>query len=394
MRSDRPIRVVHAHDAIAFGGMERYLLTTLARLRERGHEAALLVPGWTDPTRASPSELIDRAITAGIPVLRAPDPGSGRATAPAREALGVRRLLRECDAEVLHLHTCRPEGGRKVTVAGRAAGVPVVRTEHCSPALFGNGSRDAAVRLCDLMTTMLLTVSEANRREQVEHLGRSAHLVRSSPIGIDLQSGHGSIADPRAARAALGIDPQRRLIGAVGRLSEMKGHDVFVEAMATVVREQPDTDAVIIGEGELRHDLQGRVDALGLTDRVRLVGFRDEVGPWIDAFDVAVLPSRSEGLPLALVEYMAHGRACVASDLESICEVAGSTAVLVPPGEPAMLARTVITLLDDPERSARLGGRARARVVERFDIDRHLDDLVDLYGGLRGGRRGRAGRTA
>jgi glycosyltransferase involved in cell wall biosynthesis len=391
-----PLSIVAAHDAIRFGGMEVYLLGLLERLGDRGNRVALLVPGFTDPWRASPSELVERARAGGIDVVRPDPPGTDRLAATARETVRTRALIARVQPDVVHVHTCRPQGGRKATLAAWSAGIPVVRTEHCSPTLFGGPKPGGpGVRITDRLTRRLLTVSEHNRQEQVEVCGRRADRIATSYTGIDLGGieleGHGT-AD---AKRAVGLDPTRRLVGVVGRLTEVKGHAHLVAAMVEVASTLDDVDLLVVGGGELESALRAQVAAAGLDGRVHLVGFRPDPRPHLRAMDVTVLPSRSEGLPLVLLEYMAHGKPAVVSDLAPLREAAGDTALFAPFGDAAELARCLLDTLGDPEAACARGRAARRRVEERFDLDRHVDELTHVYRAVaRGGRRGRAGRSA
>lgn len=391
-----PLSIVAAHDAIRFGGMEVYLLRLLERLGGRGHEVALFVPGFTDPWRASPPELIERAHERGIEVLRPGHPGTGRGAAVVRETARTRHLLTRRRPDVVHVHTCRPQGGRKSTLAAWSAGIPVIRTEHCSPTLFGGPSPGGAgVRITDRLTRQLLTVSEHNRSEQIDVCGRRADHVVTASTGIDL-TGIDAVVDTTAAKRAVGLDPRRRLVGVVGRLTEVKGHAHLVDAMARLTGTFDDVDLLIVGDGELDASLRRRVTSHGLDGRVHFVGFRADPRPHLRAIDVTVLPSRSEGLPLVLLEYMAHAKPSVLSDLPQLRDAAAETARYVPVGDVAALADAVGATLADPADARARGRAARRRVEDRFDLDDHVDDLVRRYRSVARprGRRGRAGRSA
>lgn len=156
-------------------------------------------------------------------------------------------------------------------------------------------------------------------------------------------------------------EPHAPVLGSVGRLDEQKGYELLVEALPDL----PGATAVVIGEGPLRAALEARAAELGVSDRLRLPGWSDEARGSLPTFDVFVLPSRYEGLPLSIVEAMLAGLPVVATAVGSVAEAVedGVTGFVVPPGDRAALVAALRKLLDDPELRLALGeaGRARAR---------------------------------
>lgn len=184
----------------------------------------------------------------------------------------------------------------------------------------------------------VVAVSEALAAE-VARLGVSTDRIVVQHNGVD-----GEVFTPgghREARASLGLAEDRRLVGFVGRLSHEKGPDVLVEAMAELARRDPKADAVLVGAGPFESTLRARIEALGLGDRVRMVGYRlhDELPLWLRAFDVLCLPSRREGCPNVVLESLASGRPVVASQVGGVPELLRrDNGLLVPPDRSDELA--------------------------------------------------------
>jgi glycosyltransferase involved in cell wall biosynthesis len=138
---------------------------------------------------------------------------------------------------------------------------------------------------------------------------------------------------------------------------------------------------IVAGAGPLRGRLEERARDLGIAERVRFLGIRRDRDTLYATMDAFVLPSRWEGLSLALVEAMGAGRAVVATDVGGNPEVVshGKTGLLVPPGDASALADALATVLTDGQLAQSLGSAACSDARERFSIDRHVSRLAALY---------------
>jgi glycosyltransferase involved in cell wall biosynthesis len=181
-------------------------------------------------------------------------------------------------------------------------------------------------------------------------------------------------ADPTARERLLSFFPGAgvsQIVLAAGRLSPEKGFDVLVEAAATVCREHPRAGFVLFGEGTLREALQRKIAALGLDQRFRMPGFRDDLDTLIGAADVVVLPSFTEGLPNIALEASAAGVPVVATAVggtpEAIAD--GETGLLVPSGDPGAIATRVGELLGNEALRQKLGAKGPERMRARFTFE-------------------------
>jgi len=189
----------------------------------------------------------------------------------------------------------------------------------------------------------------------------------------------------RAARRELGLPAEARIVGTIGRLSAQKNHRVLLEAAERV----PDAHFGIIGDGPERRSLFALRDRLGLGERVHLLGTRPNGARLVAAFDVFALPSRYEGLPLALLEAMGAGLPVVASDLPETREVIrpDQDGLLVPCGSASHLSEAVRHLLDSPEAAASMGKSGRERVRTEFSEQRMQEQTISVYREVLGERR-------
>ena len=154
-------------------------------------------------------------------------------------------------------------------------------------------------------------------------------------------------------------------------------------------RRLPDVRFVCVGDGELRDQLGADADRLGVADRVTFVGFRRDMDALLGACDLVVLPSLYEGLPLALIEAMAAGRAVVATDIGGTRELVmdGETGILVPPRDPTALAGAVQRVVGDDALARRLGSAGRERVFRLFSAATMVGRVVGEYDRILGSRR-------
>jgi len=188
-----------------------------------------------------------------------------------------------------------------------------------------------------------------------------------------------------SARQELGLPIEARIVGTVGRLTAQKNHRVLVES----ARRVPDAHFALIGDGPERRSLLALRDRLGLAERVHLLGARTDGARLVAAFDVFALPSRYEGLPLALLEAMGSGLPVVASDLPETREVVRprQDGLLVPCGSARDLAAALQHLLGSPEIAAGMGKAGRERVRSDFSEQRMQEETISVYRDVLGERR-------
>lgn len=250
----------------------------------------------------------------------------------------------------------------------------------------------AMERLLGRLTDHLVFVSESEMQRAarlgIRHCGCSVVLN-----GVDTGHYHGLSVDVERKKKELGIRPGSQVIGTVGRLSFPKAPECGIRAVYRLVGEKRDVVYVMVGDGEERDRVKNEISALGLEDSVILLGSRGDVGEILKVMDVFILPSRWEGLPLALLEAMACGLPAVATRVAGSAEVVqeGATGLLVEPDDPEQLATAISKLLDSPGLRKEMGAMGRRRAMEYFDHRRMSRETFDLYRRLLEIRRARRG---
>lgn len=182
-------------------------------------------------------------------------------------------------------------------------------------------------------------------------------------------------------RAALGIPGGAFLIGNVAALSPHKDHLTLLEAFAKVAVAHPAAWLVIAGDGPLRKRLEDRAAALGAADRVRFLGFREDIPQLLRALDAFVLSSTQEGLGTSILDAMAAGVPVAATASGGIPEMVrdGETGRLVPPGAPQALADALASFIEAPDQAQTLAARARAMVEESFSVGAMVEGNLAVY---------------
>lgn len=370
------LRVLHIITRLELGGAQRNTLYTAAHLnRSRFSVGLAWGPGDELDSEAREIKDLER-----YEILALTRPIALRMD--LRGLRELRRTIRSFGPDIVHTHSS------KAGILGRTAAhlekVPVV-----IHSIHGWGFTPlqspvkrrllvAAERRVAPWTDHFIAVSQANidQGRTLGLLGDEVSLIRS---GIDL-SPFGQLPDPAPVRRQLGIPDGVPVVTQIGNLKPQKAPLDFVRMAAIVVSSDPEVHFVIAGDGPLREKVGDLAGELGIADRLHLPGWWQDVPALLAATTVAVLASRHEGLPRAVVEALAAGVPVVATAVDGTPEVVhdGVNGVLAPPGEVEHLASGVCTLLEDEDRR-RLMGRAATQGLEAFDINLMVRRQEELY---------------
>lgn len=360
-----PLRVLHLVDSLARGGTERVAVELVNRLPR---EAVLPFLGTTRREGPLAGEV-------------APD--VGRLRCERRGPVGVaglvrlRQALRRQRIDLVHAHSTSLFSALVARGPARGPGRRPAIVWHDHYGAHGLAERPAWLfRLAARRVAAVVAVEPVLAAWSRDRLGvpaeRVVHLPNFVALGPDL-----------APAVDLPGDPGERIV-CVANLRPQKDHATLLAAFALVARERPRATLLLVGaapDPAARERLGGLIREGGAGERVVFLGERSDVPSILRASAVGVLASRSEGTPLALLEYGAAGVAVVATTVGGCPEVLdeGRAGVLVPPGDPAALAAGLGALLADPERRARLGEALRRRVEERYSERAVLPRLTALY---------------
>jgi glycosyltransferase involved in cell wall biosynthesis len=234
-------------------------------------------------------------------------------------------------------------------------------------------------RLSARYTARLIAVSKPDIQKGLDH--RIADQEKFCLIynGIDLEKFRQPV-DARQVRAELGLDPQSKLVGMVGRLDEQKNPMDFIRAAAIVSESCPTVQFLIIGDGVLRPDCERLIKELKLDGKVFLLGSRNDVARILPILTIMALSSLWEGLPITFLEAMSAAKPIVANDVDGASDVVvnGETGFLVTPHKPSEMAERILYLLQNERLSAEMGKTAQQR-SDYFSVKRMVRQIGSLY---------------
>jgi glycosyltransferase involved in cell wall biosynthesis len=349
-----PIRVCFMIDRLILpGGTESHLISLIRNLDRAKVKPYLCLLDPSGGTRGI-------EIAEDCPVLRL-EARSSAGLGTAATILYLARFLRAERIDVLQPYF--PRSTYLGTLAGRLAGTRrIVRTRNnmnhwMTPIhrFFG--------RVLNNMVSVTLCNSESARRAILADERPAAGSIFVIENGVDLDR-FAHIAPVSRVR-----EPNKPAnVGMVAHLRSVKGVDIFVQAAALVARSSRNVRFLVAGGGEDRVILERQIAEAGLTGRFQLLGAIDDIPGFLAGLDLAVLSSRAEGMPNAILEYMAAGRPIVAASVGSVGDLIRNEThgLLVPPEDPSALAHAIQRVLNEPDFAAELGARARLRVQQEF----------------------------
>jgi glycosyltransferase involved in cell wall biosynthesis len=384
------VRVLRVFSRLNVGGPAVHVILLAEGLEPLGYQTTVAL-GAEAPWEGDLRALADRKRVRCVDI-----PGLGREIRPladARALLALYKMMRSWRPDIVHTHTAK--AGVLGRVAARMAGIRnVVHTYH-GHVLRGyfDAGRNAAFRAVERAlarsTRVLIAVSQSVKEDLVALGIASADRIRVVPLGLELHSLAGAL--PRGGlRGEAGVSDAAPLVGIVGRLTAIKDVATFLHAADAVRARVPAARFAVVGDGELRADLEARARRLGLGGAVRFHGWRHDMAAVYGDLDVAVNTSLNEGTPVSLIEAMAAGRPVVATRVGGTPDLLGGGARgrLVPPGDAGAVADAVVeAIARGAEVEARVAS-ARAYVIAEHAVSRLVRDVDALYREMLGGVAG------
>jgi len=372
----RSLRVLHILTNLGgFGGIQEYVTNLVTMLDPNKFQVEIAVGPGDGP-------YLSRVREAGIPVHHVSLVRPVRPWTDLKAFLQLLKLLRSRHYDIVHTHMTK--GGFLGRIAARLTRTPlVVAGAHNFGVLhFHEKIVASCFWLFDkvmvaFFTDMVVSVSEQNRREVLRLRMVPPHKIVTITSGIDLRK-----FTPEVACSSRNSSLSAALVvGTVTRLVPVKGIPDLLRAMAEVVRVLPSARLVIVGDGPEREAIERQIVSLSLSSCVTLLGDRGDVVRLLSGFDVFVLASRSEGLPIAVMEAMAAGRPIVATRVGGVPELITHdvSGILVPQGDIRALAQALLSLLLDHDRRQMLGKTARQTAVQHLSLDRMAAEIEALY---------------
>lgn len=390
-----PTTVAYLLPRLEMGGTEKHVRDLVGRLDRTKFRPIVIATAEGGPLEADFADM-------GVPVFVIGYQGftrrRGQVVRRARLALNsfreIAAILRAERTAIVHAYL--PAANVLGALAGIAARTPAIVVSKRGLCHYKKGRPILAFfeNVANLAADAVLVNSDAVAaavRSAERFCGRKIRRIHNgidaaSPTasGAAAPSGGGPPLDPP-------LPPDAAAILYVANLFPYKGHLDLVEAASSVVFRFPGAHFLLAGREEgAGIEVKRRIEALGLSGNVHLLGPRDDVPSLMGAADLVVHPSHEEGFSNTILEAMAAGKAVIAANVGGVPEAVldGETGLLVPPGDPKMLAEGILSLLRDPEKARTLGGAGRRRVLDTFPLAKMVREIEDLYGTiLRGGGR-------
>jgi glycosyltransferase involved in cell wall biosynthesis len=361
----RSVRILLVTPGLGLGGSERLTLASAHGLAARGHQTLV--------AHGPPVLIDDVADEAGIARRLVSETRLTTRTLPTW-LRALRALVREFEPDVIYTQSIR------TTLASAlvAPRTPLLTTVH---GIEASEERGAALVL-RATRARVTAVSEASADGVRRHLLAPPIVV--VPPGVDVEELE------RFARQepVIPLLERQPLVACVARHFPVKGVDVLVDAWPRVLESSPRAGLVLLGEGPDHEALIARTCELGIQAAVQFTHLVQNPAPYIVAADLAVLPSRREGLPVVALEVFALERAVVATAVGGTPAIVrdGETGWLVPPEQPVALADALISALSQPDERARRARRGRALVERSYSMDAMIDRIEALCRSLATGR--------
>ncbi len=357
------------------------MLELAAGQQRRGHD--VLVVAGTIPDGERSMEHV--AVELGVPYLHVSALRRELAPRSDLEAIqAIRGTILARRADVLHTHTAKAGATGRIAAlsAGRKRPGAVVHTFH-GHVLSGyfDPRRERAFRLLERAlahaSDALIAVSAEVRDDLVRLKVAPRAKFAVIPYGFNFPAPGDAAAERRDARARLDLPDDAFVLGWAGRLTAIKRPLDLIRVVAGV----EGAVLVLVGDGEDRAATEATAAELGVADRVRFLGYRDDLASIYPAFDVFLLTSANEGAPVVLIEALAAGVPVVATAAGGTASVvdAGETGLLAPVGAVAQLQADVERLRGDDTLRAGMGELGARRMRERFSVERMVDDTDRLY---------------
>ena len=358
--------------SLDYGGSERQLVDLASGLTARGHEVRV---GVFYPGGPLEHLLVERS----VPVHHFQKKGRYETI---RFLLRVRRWLRSFGPDIVHGYLIAPNLASailkpflrpaRIVWGIRASYIDFDRYPRHEKWSFQAG------RFFCRGADLVLVNSRAGYEHHIK-LGYPQSRMRIVPNGIDTDRFRPDPEGGAGLRREWGGNQSAKLVGLVGRIDPMKGHEKFLEAAASLTGGDP-VRFVCIGSGPAgcEREMKGRAEELGLSGSLFWVPFRASMVPVYNALDLLVSCSTGEGFPNVVAEAMACGTPCVVTDVGDSAEIVGNLGAVVHPGDPAAMAAVWRQVLDDPPAPPLL----RRSIEERYSLDRMVDETERLLAGL------------
>ncbi|MEZ9909398.1 glycosyltransferase family 4 protein [Vibrio sp. 10N.261.51.A3] len=312
-----------------------------------------------------------------------------RAVSPKNDLLAfwqLFRLFRQHRFDVVHSHSSKT--GVIGRVAAKLAGVPMVtHTVHGYAFPAANSKLEKWIFfvmewLGTKCSDKVICLHEADMKIAEKQLRAKSSQLAILANGVDTEKFSPASEKSRSeVREQLGLPPETVVIGMVGRLWRQKNPQAFVNSAIALLEEQVDAHFVVVGDGELKAELEQQVIQAGFIDKIHFLGWRNDTPQILTALDIFVLPSLWEGMPLAILEAQATGLPCVVSNIQGNNHLVTDhkDGLLFDLDQPQQLPKKISQLINDKALRIKFASNARNKILREHDINNRIENVAELY---------------
>jgi glycosyltransferase involved in cell wall biosynthesis len=373
-RSTGRLRILQTCFSRSWGGLEIQALEMSRQLARRGHEVWLACsPGSRLQHEAAAEEI--RTLAYDVKGYFHP-----------RIAWRLGRFIAAQAIDIVHCQLSRDIATVVPAVRLSLRHVPVILSKRVGSYVI---KRDPLHRFTYSGVSRVLAISEVIHRNVIDTTPVSPERVITLHDSVDTALFSPDRIHDKPLRHEYGLDDDVVVVGFVGRFSPGKGHEELLAAADIIRKQRTNVRFLIVGEasyGERQYELRirGLARSLGLEETVLFTGFRKNIPEAMASFDILAFPSHAESFGVVLIEAMAMELPVVSTDCDGVLDIVvnGETGFYVPPRHAPELAAALLKLIDSPETRRRMGQAGRARALEKFDQQKQIDALVEIYRGL------------
>ena len=302
-----------------------------------------------------------------------------------RSFIWLYKHFRTYKYDVVHTHSSKT--GVLGRLAAKLAGISmVVHTVHgfAFPAADSNLMRFLYIFLEFVgakCSDKIICLHEVDRQICIDTLKAKPSQLEIFPNGVDFDVySPGTQDQVRTLRAKESFNDGSLVVGMIGRLWHQKNPQAFLNSAQEILKNRTDVTFIFIGDGELKEHLESSLNE-NEKDNIKFLGWSNNTAEWLKIFDVFVLPSLWEGMPLAIIEALSTGVPCIVSDIPGNNHLVadGKNGFLFPLAKPDELTEKILLLLDNDELRFKMAQTAYLNATERFDIDKRVEKISNLY---------------
>lgn len=356
----KPLRIIHAEAATGFGGQEHRIFKEMRAMRDHGHHLeAICQPG---------AMMSPRLREEGFTVHDVPMAGTANFY---KGILKIRRILKSGEYDVLNTHSRRDT--LIAGVAGRLAGIPlIVRTRHLA-------RKPNSLLSYTVVPHRVTTVSNFVRQGLLDKGVNPEHVATVySPVEMPADIG------PSTLRQELGLSDDDIIVGCVAVMRRPKGYNDLVDALEPIIKNRPDVHAVFVGGGSpVSEEVAAHIADKNLSDRIHMVGRRNDVPNLLKGFDIFALATHHEASGTVFVEAAASGLPVVGTNVGGVSEMFedGISGILVPVKNPPAMTQALEKLIESPELRHSMGqaGKYAYQTTGQFSLESLVQNTESCY---------------